>query len=243
MRTVSFRSRNETGRGASAGRTRPLPGHALTPVTHRVTGVDIPDTNGLSPERTPAAQDCRRRSSLVARAHGLPDRTPPAPSEGAPGPVETTSDSTGDLSVLRRISVFLFLGAAWNAVAAFPVTSHAIEVPHATLSTFPISAPTSCGLGSIRKRNNPSPVVSTYRPQPERSGSSTTSTDHHAAHVQQRRQVVTGRNCVKRWSLHKNKAITRRVLKGASRAVPPADVALHVRTSLTQRDASVCPNG
>ena len=38
-------------------------------------------------------------------------------------------------------------------------------------------------------------------------------------------------------------SVCRTMLKGARWAVPAADVALHVRKSLTQRDDSICPNG
>jgi hypothetical protein len=124
------------------------PGHERV-----VTGTN-PRWSGLSP------------TIVAGSARTWPARPDATCSErGCARSVETTSDSAGNL---RRSAPHLytsFLGVAWNAVGAFPVPSLALEVPHATLSTFSISAPTSCGLGTIRKRRT------LVTPQTERSPS------------------------------------------------------------------------
>jgi hypothetical protein len=132
--------------GASASRTDPFPDTRRHP-SRTVSPKPRSRTRTGCHRNDPAAEDCRRRSSLVARPHGLPDGTSPAPSEGAPGSVE----SAGNLTPFCAASLHsLFLECRRRR---FP-SLLSIEVLHATLSTFSLSTPTSCGLGSTRKRRS-----------------------------------------------------------------------------------------
>ena len=225
MRTVSFRLRNETDRGVSADRTSPFP-DTLRHLSRTV-----------SPEpRSRTRTGCHRNEphcpalslTIVAgSAHTWP-----------------VSDSAGDLSVLGRISALPFLNGAWNALDGIFPSLLATEVPHATRSKFSLSAPTTdtCSgrhLAPVRTR-----AASTSRG----------TTASHVGHCTNRAIFRDGYRCPKsptarrgQWSfpgkISDNAREAPQVLDERTPGRPAADVALHVRKSLTQRDDPLCPDG
>jgi len=197
----------------------------------------------------PAARDCRRRSTLVARAHGLPDRTPPAPSEG------WARARRNHLGQHRRPETFcaaslpsLSLDGAYSAVGA--ISHHFWRDGGSARGAQHILS--SCS-HVLRIRIDPEaqqPVACrVHLPPPARAAGQFHDQHRSPGDVAAPHRPPIPSRFLATSALPRGDFDSRggvglpNVPKGARGPYRPPGAALHGRKSLTQRDDSICPDG